>query len=102
MAHEDVLANPGEQDITAHVNFSVLQEHGQACGLATIELETLARALLKSGEAAFTRAIQSPDPAEAVRLRLQLKTLLVGMGESFRVWIARKEAPAEPLQTTRG
>ena len=29
VAREDVLENPGEQDITAHVNFSALEEHGR-------------------------------------------------------------------------
>jgi SAM-dependent MidA family methyltransferase len=32
---EDVLADPGEQDITAHVNFSGLRTIGEAAGLKT-------------------------------------------------------------------
>jgi len=32
---DDVLANPGEQDITAHVNFSMLKENGERAGLKT-------------------------------------------------------------------
>ncbi len=32
---EDVLAEPGTQDLTAHVNFSALQAAGQAAGLTT-------------------------------------------------------------------
>jgi SAM-dependent MidA family methyltransferase len=32
---DDVLANPGEQDLTAHVNFSALQNAGEAAGLKT-------------------------------------------------------------------
>ena len=31
----DVLAQPGEQDITAHVNFSAIQSAGEAAGLRT-------------------------------------------------------------------
>jgi SAM-dependent MidA family methyltransferase len=31
----DLLANPGEQDLTAHVNFSVLQAAGESAGLTT-------------------------------------------------------------------
>ena len=34
-ASTDLLANPGEQDITAHVNFSAIQEAGEAAGLQT-------------------------------------------------------------------
>ena len=32
---DDLLAQPGEQDLTAHVNFSALQNAGEASGLAT-------------------------------------------------------------------
>jgi SAM-dependent MidA family methyltransferase len=32
---DDVLANPGEQDITAHVNFTMLKEVGERVGLQT-------------------------------------------------------------------
>jgi SAM-dependent MidA family methyltransferase len=32
---DDLLANPGEQDLTAHVNFSVIQAAGEAAGLQT-------------------------------------------------------------------
>jgi SAM-dependent MidA family methyltransferase len=31
----DVLANPGAQDLTAHVNFSAIQDAGEAAGLKT-------------------------------------------------------------------
>ena len=34
-ATDDLLANPGEQDLTAHVNFSAVQKTGEAAGLAT-------------------------------------------------------------------
>ena len=84
-ARDNVLERPGERDITAHVNFTALQEHGASCGLRTLSLETLASALLAAGEAAFAQAIDAPDPAGQLRRRLQLKTLLFGMGETFRV-----------------
>jgi len=32
---DDVLANPGEQDITAHVNFTAIQRAGESAGLET-------------------------------------------------------------------
>jgi SAM-dependent MidA family methyltransferase len=34
-ATDDLLANPGEQDLTAHVNFSTIQKAGEAAGLKT-------------------------------------------------------------------
>lgn len=82
-ASENVLEDPGERDITAHVNFSALEEWGAARGLRTRSFETLARILLDAGEAdQFAAALGSEDDA---RRRMQLKTLLFGMGETFRV-----------------
>jgi SAM-dependent MidA family methyltransferase len=84
MATEDVLADPGERDITAHVHFTALEGHG----LQTARFETLARTLLDAGEAdQFAAALAGPDEA---RRRLQLKTLLFGMGETFRTLLQRK------------
>jgi len=51
MAREDVLEDPGERDITAHVNFTALEESGAACGLRKERFETLARTILTAGEA---------------------------------------------------
>ncbi len=41
----DILALPGEQDITAHVNFSQLRKAGEAAGLGTEKLATQAQFL---------------------------------------------------------
>jgi SAM-dependent MidA family methyltransferase len=95
-AREDVLEDPGERDITAHVNFTALQEHGAACGLAVERFETLAQLLLAAGEEdqfAAALAVGSGE-REELRRRLQLKTLLFGMGETFRVLLQRiQKAP---------
>lgn len=91
-ALEDVLDSPGEQDITAHVNFTALVEHGAKCGLRTERIETLARTLLAAGaEDQFAAALRCADPEEERRRRLQLKTLLVSMGESFQVLWQRRQ-----------
>ena len=85
-ARENVLEDPGERDITAHVNFTALEECGAARGLRRERFETLAQTLLRAGEAdQFAEALGSGGPAEELRRRMQLKTLLFGMGESFRV-----------------
>ena len=84
MALEDVLSDPGGRDITAHVCFTALEGHG----FQTVRFETLARTLLDAGEAdQFAAALAGPDE---VRRRLQLKTLLFGMGETFRTLLQRK------------
>lgn len=88
-AREDVLNDPGERDITAHVNFTALQESGARCGLQNIFLQTLSRTLLDAGEPdQFAAALGGGDD---LRRRMQLKTLLFGMGETFRVLLQRKE-----------
>lgn len=90
-AREDVLAEAGLRDITAHVNFTALQDEGAACGLATVRFETLAQTLLAAGEAdRFASALNSGGAAEDLRRRMQLKTLLFGMGETFRVLLQEK------------
>jgi len=92
MAAEDVLLDPGERDITAHVNFSALEEHGAACGWHTARFETLAQTILAAGEAdQFASVLFAEEESEALRRRMQLKTLLVGMGETFRVLVQQRE-----------
>lgn len=91
-AIEDVLLEPGLQDITAHVPFTYLEEAARAEGLQTGALETLAQFLLRAGEPdQFASALQAETEPDALRLRLQLKSLLFGMGETFRVVTLHKE-----------
>ncbi|NBV23470.1 MAG: hypothetical protein EBS05_16315 [Proteobacteria bacterium] len=44
---DDVLAMPGEQDITAHVNFAAITHAGERAGLATVELTEQSRYLTR-------------------------------------------------------
>jgi SAM-dependent MidA family methyltransferase len=95
-ALEDVLQEPGERDITAHVNFTALQEQGTARGFRTENFQTLAQMLLGTGESdQFAAALGSGTEAGGIgglRRRGQLKTLLFGMGETFRVMLQRKRS----------
>ena len=84
-AHDDVLISPGERDITAHVNFSALQEAGAMLGLRTERFETLAQTLLAAGADDQFAAALGPAGVGELGRRMQLKTLLFGMGETFRV-----------------
>jgi len=90
-AFEDVLKHPGEQDITAHVCFTALEQHGKRIGLETVAFEPLARTLIEAGEGdQFARVLDAGSPVEARRRSLQLKQLLFGMGETFRTLLQRK------------
>ena len=89
-AHADVLAEPGERDITAHVNFTALEEGGAVQGLAMERFEPLAQTILAAGEPdQFAAVLDAADDSERLRRRMQLKTLLFGMGEAFRVLVQR-------------
>jgi SAM-dependent MidA family methyltransferase len=93
-ADEDVLEDPGTKDITAHVPFTALQEHGASVGLETVRFETLAQTLLSAGEPdRFAAALGESTGAEELQRRMQLKSLLFGMGESFRTLLQRAGAP---------
>jgi SAM-dependent MidA family methyltransferase len=93
-AMEEVLEEPGERDITAHVNFTALAARAEERGLCIERFETLAQTLLRAGEAdRFAAVLEGGDEVSRVRRRLQLKTLLYGMGESFRTLLARKAGP---------
>ncbi len=93
-ATEDFYAAPGEQDLTAHVNFTALEQFGRRAGLETTGSVSQARFLLALGRASAFADLYEPGQTETDRLRarLQLKTLLFpeGMGETFRVLIQHK------------
>jgi SAM-dependent MidA family methyltransferase len=91
-AREDVLEAPGTRDITSHAPFSALEEYGAEHGLQRIRFEALSRTLLDAGERdQFAAALRSAGAEEDSSRRLQLKTLLFGMGETFRTLIQRKQ-----------
>ncbi len=85
-ADEDVLQTPGERDITAHVPFTMIIEEAKQRGFQLESLETLAQLLLRVGEKDhFKGFLEGKTEVEIQRRRGQLKTLLYGMGETFRV-----------------
>lgn len=91
-AEENVLEEPGERDITAHVCFTALEEYGAGHGLETVRFEALSQTLLAAGEPdQFAAALSGDTEEERRRRRLQLKTLLYGMGETYRTLLQRKE-----------
>lgn len=97
---EDLLRAPGEQDLTAHVNFTALEKWGRRAGLERTGLVTQLEFLAALGRGNEFMDLYEPDASEVekIRGRLLLKTLIhpEGMGETFRVFIQHKgiEAPA--------
>jgi SAM-dependent MidA family methyltransferase len=89
-ADEDVLEDPGAKDITSHVAFTAIEEHGARLGLEPVRFETLAQTLLAAGGAdQFAAALAASTIEEELQRRLQLKSLLFGLGETFRTLLQR-------------
>ncbi|HEV2495441.1 MAG TPA: SAM-dependent methyltransferase [Terriglobia bacterium] len=91
MSSENFFAGPGEQDLTAHVNFSALIDEGNKVGLKLTGFTTQERFLMALGEANEFRDLydEGQTETEKLRARLKLKRLLdpASMGSIFKVLI---------------
>jgi SAM-dependent MidA family methyltransferase len=97
---------PGEQDITAEVNFTALAAIAEKQGTRTEKLITQSQFLMGIGEAnQFADAFEDCRlPQERAKVALQLKHLVTpaGMGESFHVLVAGKGVEQEKLSALAG
>lgn len=85
-ADEQVLHKPGDRDITAHVPFTMIINEAKERGFQLESFETLSQMLLTAGERdQFAAVLTGATEMECQQRRGQLKTLLFGMGETFRV-----------------
>jgi SAM-dependent MidA family methyltransferase len=80
MSDPDPLADPGEKDITSHVNFTGIAVAAQEAGLATLGYTTQGRFLLNCGIAKLLADADLPDRAAGHRLVAEHE-----MGELFKV-----------------
>ncbi|MDA3903098.1 MAG: SAM-dependent methyltransferase [Desulfuromusa sp.] len=93
--NEDPYQRVGCQDITAHVDFTTLQEIGCQQGLNVLYFGQQYQFLMGLGflEMLVEMENRESDPNKAQALRMKLKTLILpegGMGESFKVLIQGK------------
>jgi SAM-dependent MidA family methyltransferase len=97
---------PGEQDITADVNFTALAAAAGQQGAQVQELVTQSQFLMGIGEGnEFADAFEdSRLPQERAKVALQLKHLITpaGIGESFHVQVASKGVEAERVRPLVG
>ena len=79
----DLYGMPGDQDLTAHVNFTALMRRGEEKGLRTLGLTTQGRFLL---------ALGILEEASSLTERLAAKHLIMpgGMGDVFKILIQAK------------
>jgi SAM-dependent MidA family methyltransferase len=97
---------PGEQDITADVNFTALAAVAEKWGMLPQKVITQSQFLLGIGEAnEFGDAFEECRlPQERAKVALQLKHLVTpaGMGESFHVLAASKGIETEKAALLSG
>ncbi len=97
---------PGEQDLTAHVNFTALAAAAEAAGLHSFPLLTQAQFLMGIGEPnQFADAFQDCVlPQERTKVALQLKHLVTpaGMGETFQVLLLSRGVEPEKVAALSG
>ena len=97
---------PGDQDITADVNFTALAAGARENGMLAQKLVTQSQFLLGIGETnQFADAFEDCKvPQERAKVALQLKHLITpaGMGESFHVLIASKGVDPELTASLAG
>lgn len=93
-ASGDPYERVGEQDITAHVNFSQLIRGGEAAGLAFTGLVPQYRFLIGLGLLGeMEEAAKGMSELEGLQMRLSAKHLIepeMGMGETFKVLVQHK------------
>ncbi len=113
MASEDFFNAPGEQDLTAQVNFSALMDAGKEAGLEVTGFMTQEQFLMALGEGNEFADLYDPGQTEAEKLqaRLQLKRLIFpgelgepvepegpgGMGNIFKFLIQQRGVTAPRL-----
>ncbi len=105
-ASPDPYQAPGEQDLTAHVNFAALAAACAEAGMRCEKLLTQSQFLMGIGEKnQFADAFEDCRiPQERAKVALQLKHLVTpeGMGETFQVLIASRGVAPETINGLSG
>ena len=103
---ENLLDAPGEQDLTAHVNFTAVELWGRRAGLERTGLATQSQFLVALGRGNEFADLYEPGETEMekLRARLLLKNLIhpEGLGEKFQVLIQHKGIAAPRLTGLSG
>ena len=97
-AHGDVFARPGEEDLTAHVDFSALARAAREGGLEVLGYATLAQFLVNCGITEVLAAANVENALHYAPLAAEAQKLLspAEMGELFKV-LAVGRGVAAPL-----
>jgi SAM-dependent MidA family methyltransferase len=97
---DEVLARVGEQDLTAHVNFSLLEDRASQLGLRVLGLTTQDRFLVANGILEEFVQDGRRDGRDPVRVKRRLQALPLihpeAMGRRFKVLVLAKDVPEGP------
>jgi len=86
---ENPYVRIGEQDITAHVNFSDLMEVGRENGMETVEFSSQMKFLIGQGILNEIQTLAEKGDAASIERLQSIKKLILpgGMGERFKVLV---------------
>ena len=87
----DYYSNIGQQDITAHVNFTALSHWGKKFGLECMGFTTQANFLRSMGLMNYLRKLEMQDSVETKNSISQINKLMMGMGNKFKLLVQKKE-----------
>jgi SAM-dependent MidA family methyltransferase len=91
---EDLLARPGERDLTATINWTQLERAGRDAGLETVVFERQDKFLLRAGalDQLESMCARAENDGERASLRTGAREMILpgGMGESFQVLVQKK------------
>jgi SAM-dependent MidA family methyltransferase len=79
------------------VNFSALEHWGRKSGLELCGFTDQAHFLLGLGIEEYLKKLQESDPKNYLKKMLQVKTLIMEMGETFKILIQKKEIECKEL-----
>ena len=102
---DNVLARPGEQDLTTTVDWTSIKKVGEEVGLEAVRFERQDQFLLRAGllEELERMTAGTPSEADALILRASAREMILpgGMSESFQVLVQRfRQAGGNLLQST--
>ncbi|HEY8228597.1 MAG TPA: SAM-dependent methyltransferase [Pyrinomonadaceae bacterium] len=90
----EILENPGEHDITAHVNWTRIRSLGSALGLSTFSFERQDKFLLDSGilDELVRRSASDVSDAEKLRLSTAVREMILpnSMAATFQVLVQER------------
>jgi SAM-dependent MidA family methyltransferase len=91
---EDVLAQPGRNDLTTTIDWTQIQQAGRRAGLQPIRFQRLDEFLMNEGllDLISTLTQSTRDAAEAIRLSTSARELVLptGLAASFQILVQQK------------